>query len=299
MGRHLGLFVGSPNIKSRAKRQNLPPGPQIHTARTMADGVKPECQAGGRWRTGHAEFPCDMVRPSRDSSPMKSPSGAPGAAWRREPPPQPRARMPRFVPVTILGIAAAAGLWWWNGRIVVVNPDPSGTNLIAFGDSLTAGEGVAAGSGEDYPARLAAAIGRPVLNRGARGDTSADALRRLETDVLAADPRIVMVLLGGNDLLRRRSMKECFDNIDEIVRRIQEKGALVVLVGFNGPILLDPGYGSGFRALARRRGCVFVPDVLSGLLGDRTRMFDQVHPNAKGYALVAERVEKALRPYLK
>jgi acyl-CoA thioesterase I len=76
-----------------------------------------------------------------------------------------------------------------------------GEAIICFGDSLT--EGVGAGSGEDYPAVLSRELGRPVINAGRRGDTTAGALERVSDAVLSKNPRLVVVLLGGNDFLRR------------------------------------------------------------------------------------------------
>ena len=57
-------------------------------------------------------------------------------------------------------------------------------------------------------------------------------------------------------------------------------------------------YGSRFEALARQTGCPLVPDLLDGMLGDREIMADGIHPNGKGYAIVADRVEAVLRPYI-
>src|SRR5688500_18997015 len=74
-------------------------------------------------------------------------------------------------------------------HVDIVNPNPSGTTIIAFGDSLTAGTGAAAG--EDYPSQLSKLCGCEIINRGEPGETTGDALRRLQTDVLDADPRIV------------------------------------------------------------------------------------------------------------
>lgn len=194
----------------------------------------------------------------------------------------------------------AAGLalvvpWWLSGRTRIVNPHPSGTNVIAFGDSLTAGTG--ADRGQDYPSQLSKLAGLQIMNEGVPGDTTADALRRLDKDVLAADPRIVIVFLGGNDLLQRMPMNETFSNLDAIVSRIQEKGALVVL-----PAVQNPLWGgeckSRFKKLAHDRGAVYVPDVLGGIISDPRLKADQIHPNGAGYTIVAERIYKALRPYL-
>lgn len=179
----------------------------------------------------------------------------------------------------------------------ITNAAPSGSNVIAFGDSLTLGYRVEAGEG--WPEQLAALIGKPVLNRGVSGDTTADALLRLERDVLVDDPRIVLVCLGGNDMLRRLPADQQFVNLRTIVRRIQEKGALVVLIGTEGfKLMSSSDYGERYEALARETGAVYVPDLMDGVLGDRTLMLDQIHPNARGYAKIARRIADEAGEYL-
>src|SRR5215212_11260441 len=100
----------------------------------------------------------------------------------------------------------AAGVAIAIGAIVALRPmrvrniASRGSAIIAFGDSLTAGYG--ANPGEDYPSRLSTMIGATIVNAGVNGDTTESALARVDADVLARDPRIVLVGLGGNDLLR-------------------------------------------------------------------------------------------------
>ena len=179
----------------------------------------------------------------------------------------------------------------------ITNAAPSGSNVIAFGDSLT--QGYRLDPGQGWPEQLAAIIGRPILNRGVSGDTTGDALARLERDVLVEDPRIVLVCLGGNDMLRRMPADQQFENLRAIVRRIQEKGALVVLIGTEGyKIMSNVDYGARYEALAKETGAVYVPDLMDGVLGDPTLMLDQIHPNAKGYEKIARRIAGEAGDYL-
>ena len=179
----------------------------------------------------------------------------------------------------------------------ITNARPSGANVIAFGDSLTAGYRVA--EGEGWPERLSAIVGRPIVNRGVSGDTTGDGLARLERDVLDGDPRIVLVCLGGNDMLRRMPADQQFDNLRAIIRRIQEKGALVVLIGTEGYKVLSPvDYGERYEALARETGAVYVPDLLKGVLMDPSLMLDQIHPNARGHEMIARRIAGEAGEYL-
>jgi len=177
----------------------------------------------------------------------------------------------------------------------VVNLDSRGTQIICFGNSLTRGYG--ASPGGDYPARLSDMLGRPVINAGHDGDTTRSALARLERDVIEKNPRLVIVLLAGNDLLNRVPKAETLDNMDQIVRRCVDEGAMVVVVHCKFGLFSDP-YRDGFEQIARRHGAAFVPNATKGVLGNPNRMYDQIHPNNDGYALIAQRVAEVVTPLL-
>jgi lysophospholipase L1-like esterase len=191
-----------------------------------------------------------------------------------------------------LGVAACGPRW------AITNDPPSGSNVIAFGDSLT--EGYRLDPGLGWPERLSAIVGRPIVNRGVSGDTTGDALARLEADVLAHDPRVVLVCLGGNDMLRQMPADQQFANLRTIVTRIQDRGALVVLIGTEGyKILSSVDYGARYEALAKETGAVYVPDLMDGVLGDPALMLDRIHPNAKGYEKIARRIADEVGEYVK
>ncbi|MFP4350516.1 MAG: arylesterase [Thermodesulfobacteriota bacterium] len=202
----------------------------------------------------------------------------------------------------ITWIAAVAVILIAGARIVrptapeIRNADPLGTTLIAFGDSLTYGTG--AGPGRDYPTRLSELLGLPVVNAGVPGDTTASALRRLAADVLTRSPRIVFITLGGNDLKNGVSREAAFGNLREIIEGIQAEGALVVLAGIDIPFW-GRGFAQAYRDLARETGAVLIPDIFDGIIGDRRLMSDSIHPNAAGYALMAEKFHEAVRPYVR
>ena len=102
------------------------------------------------------------------------------------------------------------------------------------------------------------------------------------------------VLLGGNDYLRRIPTKETFANLDSIVDQIREHGAAVVLVGVAVGLMSDP-YRGEYEALAERRSAGLVPDILDGIIGHADPMSDSIHPNGRGYAMIADRLEPILR----
>jgi lysophospholipase L1-like esterase len=177
--------------------------------------------------------------------------------------------------------------------IVNLPVEPTGP-LLCFGDSLVAGFG-ASSSQAGYPARLGRLLGRPVVAIGTPGQTAAEGLKKLR-----ADPRIraplVIVTLGGNDILKRIPLEKTVAALDEIFRELQRRGATVAFTGVES--LLPGKRGAAYRRLCREHGVILIPDVLDGILGNDALLSDTVHPNDKGYGLMAERVAAVLRPFL-
>lgn len=171
----------------------------------------------------------------------------------------------------------------------------AGQTIICFGDSLT--EGVGASQGEDYPSVLSRLIAAPVVNAGHRGDTTADALNRLARDVLEKNPRLVILLLGGNDFLRQVPAGDTRKNLETIVQRIQERGAMVAITGMKLGLFTDE-YGAMMENIAEKFGALLVPQVTKGILTDSKLKSDPIHPNGAGYRLIAERVAEKVKPLL-
>ncbi len=193
----------------------------------------------------------------------------------------------------IVAAAVAAVLWLGGNRDggwPLTNDPPGSGPVLALGDSLTAGSG--ASRGGDYPSLLAALIGEPVINAGVPGETTADVLKRLDA-VLAERPRLALVTLGANDLRLGVDRVEAFANLAQIVSRLQQAGALVVIGGIDIP-LLGRGFGDAYRELAEDSGSLLLPNVLDGILGEPDLMADSVHPNDAGYAIMAERFHQVI-----
>lgn len=167
---------------------------------------------------------------------------------------------------------------------------PSGP-LICFGDSLTYGTGTE--KGMDYPSQLSKMVSKPVVNAGIPGNPTAQALKRLEQDVLSKSPALVLITLGGNDLKNGVAKEIAFGNLKIIVETIQEHGARVVIGGIKFP-LRDRGFGKGYRKLADQTGAFLIPNILKGIMGNRKLMSDPIHPNAEGYQIMAERFYEAV-----
>ena len=136
-----------------------------------------------------------------------------------------------------------------------------------------------------------------VLNAGHRGDTTARALQRVRTSVMDKNPRLVILLLGGNDFLRQVPARETRENLKEIVRRIQGHGAMVAIAGIKFGFFTDE-YGPIFEETAAEFGAIYIPQVMKGIFNDTKLRSDQIHPNSAGYRLIAERISEKIKPLL-
>ena len=167
-----------------------------------------------------------------------------------------------------------------------------GSTIVFLGDSLTYGHRV--DRGEDFPSRLARVLPLPVVNAGRSGDTTGRALARFERDVVPHDPAIVVVLLGGNDMLRRVPRETAHGNLEAIIRAILRIGAVPVLIGFDMG-LFGKGYGSIIEEVAVASGAVYLEGVVDEVLRDPALKMDPIHPNPEGYRIIAEQLEAPLR----
>ena len=167
--------------------------------------------------------------------------------------------------------------------------------IVALGDSLTAGFGVA--PEEAWPALVEARLRREgypfrVVNAGVSGDTSAGGLRRVDW-VLRNRPEVAVVALGGNDGLRGLGTDAMRTNLLAIVERFQGAGARVLVAGMEVPPNYGATYSRAFRSvfpdIARRTGSALMPFLLEGVAADpRLNLSDGIHPNAAGHRAIAE-----------
>ena len=197
----------------------------------------------------------------------------------------------------LVAVAAALAFWFWRGATRhYANLPPTATGpWVAFGDSLTRGYG--ASDGADYPTQLSRRLGIPIQNLGISGERTVDGLKRLP-EVEALGPRVVLLCFGGNDVLQNGRRDEMMANIGAMIDRLQARGSFVVLIGIRSASLLGDRNAGAFEDLAEEKRVLFVPDILDGVLGTPSLMFDYVHPNDAGYAKIAERIERALQPVL-
>jgi len=184
----------------------------------------------------------------------------------------------------------AAGLAVWPAGALAAR----GKVVTVLGDSITAGLGLPAQAA--LPAQLHVALERlgvPNVVRGAgvSGDTSAGGAARVDFSV-QPDTAVVVVALGGNDLLQGLDPKTTRANLDRILRRLKQRHMGVVLAGLHAPPELGRGYARDFDAvfagLAKAHGVALYPDLLAGVgRNGALNQSDGIHPNARGAAIIA------------
>lgn len=164
--------------------------------------------------------------------------------------------------------------------------------VLAFGDSLTAGNG--AGEAESYPTRLQELIGRTVINAGVPGELSSQGRARLPALLEQHRPALLILCHGGNDLLQRGSEQDAAENLRAMVGTARERGIDVILIGVPKPgLLLEmPEF---YEEIAGEFEIPYDADILADILADRTLKSDHVHPNAEGYRRLAEAIAALLQ----
>ena len=114
---------------------------------------------------------------------------------------------------------------------------------------------------------------------------------------MSKNPRLVIILLGGNDFLRQQPRVESRKNLAEIVRRVQAQGAMVAVAGMKLGLFTDE-FASIYEDTAKEFGALYIPQVMKGILSDSTLKSDPIHPNGAGYRLIAERIAAKIKPLL-
>jgi acyl-CoA thioesterase-1 len=163
--------------------------------------------------------------------------------------------------------------------------------VLAFGDSLTYGTG--ARDEQSYPAVLAALTGRQVINAGIPGEETDGGLRRLPGLLDRYQPDLLILCHGGNDILRKRDAAVTEANLREMIRIGRERHIPVVMIAVpNVGLFLSSA--DFYADIAEDMQVPVEDDILATLLGDNRFKSDHVHPNASGYARLAEAMQSLL-----
>lgn len=179
---------------------------------------------------------------------------------------------------------------------------PAGAIVLVLGDSLSYGTGanLGANKGEDYPSLLAKSTGWNIINEGVPGDTTAGGLERLPTLLEAHQPKLLIVELGGNDLLHQTPQAEITSNLTSILSLAKAQSIQAILVAIPEISPLKAAVGSLsdhplYEAVATETTTPLIAEVFSDVLSDRDLKSDQIHANAKGYAAVSEKFGEKLK----
>ena len=169
---------------------------------------------------------------------------------------------------------------------------PSDAVILAFGDSLTYGTG--ANEDESYPAQLEKLVGRRVVRAGVPGEVTAQALARLPGALDEHAPRLLLLCIGGTDFLRRLGNAQAEATVRAMIQLAAGRGVQVFLIGTPEPGLkvAPPGF---YARVAKELRVPYEESVITDVLTDASLKSDQVHPNARGYRIIAERIAQDLR----
>lgn len=190
--------------------------------------------------------------------------------------------------------------------------------LVCLGNSLTAGHGATVpgtdDKGKSYPAFLQKRVTIPVINAGVSGDTTTQGLVRVNDDVLSKNPQIVIIELGANDLFQGISLSTTQNNLQSIIDMIKNGNrkiylarfyshsmvrtmfALLQITGYDEQTVLINQYDAMFDTLAKSNDIELIDDIWAGI--SEIHMSDNMHPNAKGYEIMANNYFSILKPYL-
>jgi acyl-CoA thioesterase-1 len=174
---------------------------------------------------------------------------------------------------------------------------PAGSQVLALGDSLTHGAGVT--REQAWPDLLARKTGWVVVNGGVNGDTTEEALRRLPGLLDQQNPVLVLVTLGGNDMLRNIPEQQTIANLEQILTLIKAHGAKPVLLATPSPspmraVFQNLSAPDFYRKVAEAQHVPLIEAAIADVLSDPTLKVDALHPNAEGHVRLAEKIYKEL-----
>lgn len=176
-------------------------------------------------------------------------------------------------------------------------PLKTDATIIFFGDSLTYGTGAA--QGQDIPSLVAKELPVQVQNEGVPGDTTQDGLARLE-EALEQPADLLIIGLGGNDFLRHVPLTDTKNNLKQMIRMAKAKGVQVVLMAIPQPSIGAAAFGNlsdhpVYEEIADEEHIGLIRDVFTSALSNNATKSDQIHPNAKGYALAKDQLIAEMR----
>ncbi|EAT15320.1 arylesterase [Desulfuromonas acetoxidans] len=198
--------------------------------------------------------------------------------------------MKRHTVTWLLGVVMTLSLLSGCQRSHLSEVSPDGV-IVAFGDSLTVGVG--ANRSDSYPSVLQQLTGRQVINAGISGETTAEGAKRLPEVLADTEPELLILLEGGNDILRNHNLTQTRNHLATMIEYAQNQGVQVVLIAVPEKNLFSE-QAPLYRELAEEYQVVLIDDMISDLLRTPSYKSDTIHLNARGYRVMAEEIYSVL-----
>ena len=195
--------------------------------------------------------------------------------------------------LSLAGIVFVLALSTCSDPVPQLTRLPAEATILAFGDSLTYGTGV--NPDQSYPAVLQQLIQRRVVNAGVPGEVSAEGLARLPGELEKYRPAMVILCHGGNDILRKKNLAQTANNLRAMIQLIRASGAAVILLGVPKPGILFLESADFYQTIAADSGTPLESEIIPKIEADNSLKSDGVHPNRKGYRLLAHAIAALLR----
>jgi len=165
--------------------------------------------------------------------------------------------------------------------------------ILAFGDSLTYGYN--AKENESYPAVLSTLSGTKIINEGILGETSADGLKRLPKLIKNNSFKLMILCFGGNDIMQGVSMDTLKSNLKAMIHMAKAKDIDVLLISVPNLTLFGLSPLELYEEVADEENIPLLSGILADILEQPSLKSDQVHPNALGYKIMAEKIYEKLQ----
>ncbi len=167
------------------------------------------------------------------------------------------------------------------------------STILAFGDSITYGYGVS--QEQSYPSLLSKSLRVKVINAGENGDTTQEALDRLPLLLSSHSINVMLLCLGGNDVLQKKSIQSVKNNLRKIIRMAKEKKIRVILISVPNFSIFGLEPLSLYEELANEENIELIEGTLAYVLSQESLKSDYIHPNAAGYEYIANEIYEYLR----
>ena len=168
------------------------------------------------------------------------------------------------------------------------------STILAFGDSLT--QGVGSTDGGNYPNQLQQLSERKVINAGISGEVSTEGLQRLPELLSQYQPALLILLEGGNDILRNQNKTQLKNNLAQMIELAQQQNTDVVLIAVPEKKLFSDS-APLYQELAEQYQLILEPKIIAELLRNNRYKSDPIHFNNLGYQQLAIRINNLLREH--